>query len=115
MPASINFTLPVSEIYFARSRAELNTFFSGMYVDTATTLSFGVVKQAAAVPYTAWSAWDNDDTVTVQWMESGTPMSAEVPSIDNYNDLKIKMKALHDAYVDLKTKLISAGLVQADS
>ena len=115
MPASVNYSLTASTLYFARTRAEADAFFDGLNVSDATTGVPGVVKQSGNVAFTTWAAWDNEDTVTVAYPDgAGGLLTAVVPSSDHIEDVKAKVNELRDFVVALKASLIASGALEAD-
>jgi len=110
MPASVNYSLPSSEVYAFESRTAFDNFLGDLNISDATTSTPGVVKQSSTVSFTRTTTWATNDFVTLQINPTTTK---NVPEEATFEELRTDVIALNTALNSLIVALKNAGTVNS--
>jgi hypothetical protein len=109
MPATLSFTFPSSETTLWETRADALAFFESITVADASLATVGVVKKAASVSYTNFTAYTTSD-----WVELNLGGTTEtlVP-MATFEEVRTKLLAVTAGLNSLMTSLKSAGVLNS--
>lgn len=107
MPATLSFTFPSSETTLWETRADALAFFESLTVEDAGLVDPGVVKKAASVSYTNFTAYTTSD-----WVELNLGGTTEtlVP-MTTFEETRTKLLAVTAGLNSLLTSLRNAGVL----
>jgi len=104
---NVSHTPLVSDVYLFQSKAEAEAFFDALSVPSATTLTYGVVKQSAMLTYTPFAAYTFENVIQVAY----GGVDYETYDRTTIDEIRTKLLTLNTAFNLLLTQLRNAGIL----